>query len=442
MVKCFRMRPTTLLIAAASLLVGFSAETIIGQRGGVFRASRDHPAILYSSGPANNAISRLNRSLRDGTVELEFDEVSGYLRSVLKVLEIPAESQVTVFSQTSFQAELLGMDNPRAIYFADEVAVAFVRGGSLLEVAAQDQQRGTIFYTLEQTPVEKPQFGRNDGCLACHLSWDTLGVPGLQILTTFPMSSDPNAYATGFASDHRSRIEDRWGGWYVTGRHERFAHMGNIPVTDVDNPEATIGIRRPALASLEGQFDLEGYLSASSDIAALMVLEHQTHMVNLLTRIGWEARRIQYRNVTTLAAGGRVVDDGNQTLQEVAVELVDYLLFIDEAPLPTGLESASGFAERFMERGPVDSEGRSLREFDLSDRLFRYPCSYMIYTDMFNALPAMAKDVIYRRLWQVLSGDDQDDIYARLSVGDREAIVEILRETKPDLPRYFHPVSR
>ena len=436
------MRQTAGIVTAAAVLAGLSMVTVVAQRGTTFRASRDHPAILYSSGPVSNAISRLNEQIKSGAVTLRFDDVSGYLRSVLDALDILVESQVAVFSQTSFQEELIGMHNPRAIYFADEVAVAFIRGGDVLEVAAQDRQQGTVFYTLRQIPAETPQFARNDGCLACHLSWNTLGVPGLQVLTTFPMSSDPNAYATGFASDHRSRVADRWGGWHVTGKHKQFPHMGNVPVTDVDDPEATIGQPRTELVSLERRFDLRGYLSPYSDIVALMVLEHQTHMANLITRVGWEARRILYRNEMTVAAGGAVVDDGAHTMREAAIELVDYLLFVDEAPLPVRIEGSSGFAERFAGRGSHDGLGRSLRELDLHERLLRYSCSYMIYTEMFDALPPIIKDAIYQRLWRVLSGDDPDEIYSRLLLADRQAIVEILRDTKPDLPEYFRPVSR
>ena len=438
------MRPTLGLVAAATALTGLSVATVAAQRGGVFRGSRDHPAIQYSSGPVDNAVSRLNRRIRDGAVALTFDGIWGYLPSVLEALDIPVESQVTVFSKTSFQADSISLQNPRAIYFADEVAIAKVPGTKILEVAVQDRRQGSIFYTLEQTRADTPQFTRSDGCLACHLSWDTLGVPGLQVLSTFPMSADPNAYATGFVSDHRSRIEDRWGGWYVTGKEGTFSHMGNVPVTDVEDPLATIGQVRPALASLEGQFDLTEYLSPYSDIVALMALEHQTHMANLITRIGWEARRTAYPNEMTVAPVSAVANDpdGTELLREAAVEVVDYLLFVDEAPLPARIEGSSGFAERLAELGPHDDQGRSLREFDLEKRLLRYPCSYMIYADAFDALPPIAKDLVYQRLWQVLSGQGQNEVYSRLALADRQAIVEILRATKADLPTYFQPVTR
>lgn len=422
-------------MAAAAALAGVAAiVTVHGQPANAFRASRDHPAIAYSTGPVDNAIVDLNRRLGSGAAQLEFDERSGYLRSVLDLLDIPVESQVTVFSPTSNQANLISSTNPRAIYFRDDVAIAWVRGGGELEAAVQDRRQGTIFYDLQQAPDAPRRFERDDQCLACHLTWDSLGVPGLQVLSTFPLTSDPNAYATGFTSDHRARIEDRWGGWYVTGRHEPFVHMGNVEVTDVDDPQAMIGVPRPELPSLDGLFDATGYLAPHSDMAALMVLEHQAHMTNLITQVGWEARRILYRE----AAGGAPAGDGAaELLQESIIYLVDYLLFVDEAPLTRPIAGSGGFAEAFAARGPRDSRGRSLRELDLDRRLMRYPCSYMIYTRAFDALPAPAKAGIYRRLWDVLSGRVTDAVYERLSPADRAAIVEILIDTKPDLPDYF-----
>ena len=194
-------------------------------------------------------------------------------------------------------------------------------------------------------------------------------MPGLQVLSTFPLTSDPNAYATGFVSDHRARIEDRWGGWYVTGRHAPFAHMGNVEVTDVEDPNATIGVPRPELPSLEGLFDLSGYPSAHSDIAALMVLEHQTHMTNLITRVGWEARRILFRDH---GVGGPLDDGGpGSVLHDAVVDMVDYLLFVDEAPLAQPVQGSSAFAAAFAARGPRDGQDRSLRDLDLQRGLMQ-----------------------------------------------------------------------
>ena len=439
------MHPLARTAAVACVLAALGAVTAGAQRGGAFRVSRDTPPIEYSTAPVNNAVSELNRRIEEGTVQLKFEGRSGYLRSVLDALDIPVESQVTVFSHTSFQSPLITPQNPRAIFFADTVAVGWVRGGEVLEVAAQDRQQGTIFYTLRQTEADTLQFTRNDRCLSCHLSWETLGVPGLQVLSTAPLSSDPHAYATGFVSDHRSRLEDRWGGWYVTGTHGSVAHMGNVEVTDVDEPESRVGKVPSELESLEGKFDLDGYPSAHSDIVALMMLEHQAHMTNLITRVGWEARRVLHREQMTASSGGRGSAENSgfrELIRDAAAELVDYLLFLDEAPLAGRIQGSSGFAERFSARGPRDRHGRSLRELDLEQRLLRYPCSYMIYTEAFNALPDLAKDAIYERMWEVLSGQESEYPYTRLSVADRQAIVEILRDTKPDLPAYYQAVTQ
>ena len=103
---------------------------------------------------------------------------------------------------------------------------------------------------------------------------------------------------------------------------------------------------------------------------------------------------------------------------------------------------SSGFTERFQATGPKDAKGRSLRELDLKTRLQKYPCSYMIYSPIFDGLPPVMKDLIYQRLWQVLSGAEKDPRYREaLSLADRQAIVEILKATKPDLPAFFKSVK-
>lgn len=427
------MRPRNLSVACAAVLVIASVTVTVGQRGVPFRGSRDHPAIAYSTGSAHNAITELNQKLHEGRVKLKATGPSGYLRSVLGALDISPTSQLAVFSPTSFQARLINSENPRVIYFNDSVAVGWVRGGDILEVAAQDRRQGVLFYTLDQTEPNTPKFHRNDSCLACHLSWDTLAVPGLQILSTAPLSSDPLAYASGYVSDHRSPLEHRWGGWYVTGQVGSVAHMGNVEVTNVDEPTPVVGTPVPKLGSLTERFDVTGYLSPYSDVVALMVLEHQTHMTNLITRLGWEARRIEFREAANPSAF-------DQLMAEAAVELVDYLLFVDEPLLENPVAGSSGFTRQFIGRGPRDRQGRSLRDFDLETRLFRYPCSYMIYTDAFEALPAMAQTAVYKRMWEVLSGREGDEAYKNLTQADRQAVVDILIDTRPGLPDYFQTV--
>ena len=409
-----------LLLTACIAVAAIAAQA---QFADSFVASRDVPAIAYSTAPVTDRVAALNERLRDGQVKLAFDGRSGYLRSVLDALNVPVESQVTPFAKNSFQAELIDRKNPRAVYFSDEVAVGWVRGADLLEVAAQDPKQGGIFYTIEQKPAAAPEFKRTDNCLACHLSWDTLGVPGFFLMSTLTVPDDPHTYATGFSSDHRRNFDTRWGGWYVTGNIGSLIHMGNVPVSTTSTP-ARAAAR--ALASLDANADMTGFPAHTSDIVALMVLDHQAHMMNLITRTGWEAR---------LARNG----DAKQAarVDEAAVDLVDYLLFVYEAPLTSRVRGTSGFAEKFAALGPVDAKGRSLRQLDLDRRLLKYPCSYMIYSAAFDGMPATAKSAVYRRLWRVLSGQEKGEAYTHLAPADRRAIIEILRDTKKDLPEYF-----
>lgn len=407
------------------------AITLTAQRRDVYIQSRDHAAIRYSTGDVSDPISRLNQQLDEGSARLEFDPVSGYLRSVLDALKVPIDSQALVFSPTSFQAEKVNILNPRAIFFNDTVAVGWVRGADVLEVGAQDPRQGVIFYALEQKASEKPRLQRNNQCLACHLSWDTLGVPGFFTTSMYPLPDDPNAYANGFTTVQGSPLEERWGGWWVTGNHGGARHMGNIAVMPADKGRSKLTNPRAVLPSVAGLFDVQGYPSTYSDVVAMLVLAHQTRMTNMITRLGWEAR----------VAAAAPSADALARVREAAADTVDYLLFVDEATLPGPVSGPSGFAARFSAAGPHDSKGRSLRELDLRRRLFKYPCSYMIYTEAFDALPAPALDAFYTRLWEVLSGKDTQAKYRRLAPADRQAVLEILRDTKKNLPEYFRAAS-
>jgi hypothetical protein len=255
-------------------------------------------------------------------------------------------------------------------------------------------------------------------------------VPGF-ILRSIPTATNGATmpWLGNYTTDHRSRIEERWGGWYVTGDSGSTPHLGNVIITNPNTRELPSSANRGSSApsTLSERVNSEYYLSPHSDIVALLVFDHQARMMNLLIRIGWEARVVAHE---TQAA------PSDNVLRDLAVELVDYLLFIDEAPLD-GIRSVSPFAKTFSARGPRDRHGRSLRDLDLQHRLMRHPCSYMIYSTAFDGLPAEARDAIYRRMSQVLSGQDRSAKYSRLSKEDRRAIVEILRDTKQDLPSYF-----
>jgi hypothetical protein len=407
----------------------------------VFLLWPDHPAIEYTMRPTSDPVSELNRKIQEGEVHLKFEGSQGYLRSLLKELDVPIESQMMVFSKTSVQAIRIEPRNPRALFFNDSVTIGWVPGG-FVEMAVQDPRQGIIFYTLDQHSADKPVFMRRNGCLACHVSYATLGIPGMLVRSVHTAEDGKPVPGLGeYVSDHRSALVERWGGWYVTGKDIAIQHMGNTIFPNPDRSKSTAARNAIGLESLRTRLDTDTYLSPYSDIVALMVFEHQMHMMNLLTRIGWEVRYSSYRQTlrdsTAKATSDTQSEPDVPKLSESVEELVDYLLFIDEAPLPSRIEGTSGFAERFAAEGPNDRHGRSLRQFDLRRRLMRYPCSYMIYSRAFDELPEEARGAIYARMWRILSGQEQGNKYARLSLSDRRAIVEILRETKKGLPPYF-----
>ena len=232
--------------------------------------------------------------------------------------------------------------------------------------------------------------------------------------------------------DHRTPFKERWGGWYVTGSAGSGTHLGNEVA--VNSPKDIAGPVHFASIQMPPRTE---FPNSSSDVVSLMVFEHQMHLMNLLTRFGWDLRAVEWREQHSNPIG-----NASQALTNDVNELVDYLLFVDEAPLPKGIRGSSGFAQLFSSEGPRDSRGRSLRQLDLRQRLMRYPCSYLIYSEAFDSLPTQGHDIIYRRMWEILSGKERFGKHASLSLTDRRNIVAILIATKPGIPAYFAVPSR
>jgi hypothetical protein len=397
-----------------------------------FFSSRRHPAIGYDQ-DTTDVVAELSRKVADGTVRLRFEKNNGYLLSVLDALKIPVETQSLLFSKTSLQSHFIAPTNPRALFYSDEVTVGFIRNASLLEIAAFDPKLGVVFYAIEQQPSERPEIIRSDSCLSCHESRNTMDVPGLLLRSMGVGSGGETMPQFGnFVSDHRSPFAERWGGWFITGSTGSVHHMGNVMLRS-DGSAVSASYAAKPLTSLKDKFDLDGYPTGYSDVAAVMVLDHQATMTNLLTRVGWETRLA----LTQVTKDPKEKGTADRLIGEDSRELVDYMLFVDEAPLAGKFESTSGFATTFAAAAPQDSRGRSLKQLDLVKRLMRYPCSYMIYSRAFDELPRPTKEAIYARLWTILSGKDKTPKYSKLSTADRAAIVSILLDTKKDLPKYF-----
>ena len=396
----------------------------------------DHPAIQYASETGGDPVARLAKKINDGQTELDYASRGlGYLPGLLKELDINVDSQVLVFSKTSIQTEHISPRTPRAIYFNDSTSVGFVRDGAVLEISSLDARQGVKFYSLDTEKRAKPDLANRDDCLRCHQGPVTLGVPGLLVSSVHPNTGTHQEHGSTFMTDHRTPLADRWGGWYVTGTDGSQSNLGNnIKLVDPTKPGGPAGKETQNVTSLAEMFDTASYLAPTSDIVALMVLEHQTRMINLMVRIGWDVRIAQH--------DGKLKEEEKELDAEMD-ELAAYMLFGDEAPLKDAVTGVSTFAKTFPARGPRDKEGRSLRDFDLKTRLFRYPLSYMIYNPAFEGMPDYARERVYRRLYETLTGTKTSigDFPVALSSTERSAILEILRETKPNLPVYWQAAS-
>ena len=374
-------------VALAATIWLLALGLAIAQSRSAFPGMLDqHPAIDYRGGVVSDVVTTVQRDLTAGSGSLAFDGTQGYLRALLNRLNVPVESQILLFSKTGIQHPFTTPENPRALYFNDRVIVGYIPGAPLIEMASHDPTQGVIFQTLKQDGG-KPEFARSDRCLSCHVSVNSLSVPGILVrsMSTAP-DGRPMPQDGSFVIDHRSRLDQRWAGWYVSGAAASVQHMGR---------------------TLPSGMDLSAYPLPTSDIAALLVFDHQGHAINLLTRLGWETR---------VAAGEGRLDFTKGDLGDVLKETVDYFLFAGETAIASPVQAGSAFAKSFSSAGPRDRHGRSLRDLDLQTRLFKYRCSYMIYSPAFDALPSEARATVLARLRERLTDPDT---------------LAILDETKP-----------
>jgi hypothetical protein len=405
--------------------------------------SYEQAPINYNSAPLTDPIARLQAALDAGQAQLKHDDAHGYLASLLEQLNIPVSSQTLVFSKTSLQRDRISPQTPRALYFDDETYVGWVQGSELLEITSTDPNLGPVFYTLDQRRAPggpPPRFVRQaDTCLQCHGSSMTDEVPGLLVRS---VHTDPTGMPILTAGTARvtqeTPVEQRWGGWYVTGTHGDRRHKGNVTAAHRDD-DGPLDVEAGAnLSDLSGKFDATRYLGGGhSDIVALMVLEHQAEAHNLFTRANYQARWAMRDSRAINDALGQSSDELTESAQRrvkgAGERLVRYLLFCDEDLLADRFTGTTSYAADFAARGPRDSKGRSLRDLDLRKRMFRYPLSYLVYSPAFDNLPAPVKEYVQRRLREVLTGQDPSKDFRHISTEDRRAILEILRETKPEL---------
>ena len=396
--------------------------------GSVLVYDRDYPFIHYSDPPEHNDIARLQQRLDAGSVTLTATVQHGYLESILQALNINPDSQTLVFSKTSLQVDAISAATPRAIYFNDDTYVAWVQKTGTLEIVTMDADRGPVFYTVSAAD-SRPDLKREAlRCLTCHDSYSEMGggIPRFLIESTYEVAHDrliPDAVARETVDE--TPIAARWGGWYVSGQDGGALHLGNIQPPATNAPVAFDKVRRGSLASLASLLDTSPYLRNTSDIVALLVLEHQVTVHNLIIRANFKSRMLLTRLLPTGDAAtlhwAQLPAALQTRLDALLAPVADGLALRKAAPLPDKVVGGNGYAAWFQAQGPRDTRGRSLRELDLHTRVFRYPLSFLIYSEGFDALPLFVREHLYEKLAHNLQA----------TPGGRTAF-DILVATKPE----------
>lgn len=389
------------------------------------------PPIKYSETASNDEIAKLAVQIESGDWVVPPSDGKTFLRSVLDKLNVPVESQVLVFSKTSLQNSLINQRNPRAVYFSMDTYVGWVPGGKV-EVIIEDEKLGPVFYVLDPPVGDKPvKISRvTDSCLQCHATSRTSGVPGMLIRSVVPdQNSHPILSAGTTLVTDSTPLKDRWGGWYVSGVADD-PHLGNrwVDETPLDGvnfpPEVT------NLDDLSSLIDTDKYLQPTSDVVALLVLEHQCRTHNLITSAKFNYLRSRYFHQSFGEEKNLDSPEGMswKTADSAAKDLVEAFLFTDEIELGgEGVEGSEAFAEAFAANGVKDAKGKSLREMRLYARIFKNRCSYMIYSKAFQGLPGLVKERVFHRLRVELDSESENHLGSR----EKKTIAGILEETVP-----------
>jgi len=392
------------------------------------------PPIRYRRTATANVVAQLDERIRVGETRLTPDDRGSLLPSLLRELDVPLSSQTLVFSKTSLQQSRISPKSPRAVYFNDDVYIGWVPGG-LIEIAVMDDELGGVFYTLRDRDPGANLLRDRGGCLGCHSTGRTQQVPGF-FVRSIPPDEDGRPRDIGLVSDHRSPFKTRWGGWYVTGTHGEMRHRGNAFALDPDDEESVDTESGANLVSLKDRFSTDRYLTPHSDLVALLVMEHQTQVQNAITAARYEAIKALDSDRVMNEALGRPADHRTDTTTRRIVKagdrLVDHLLMRDDANFTAAVSGTSDFADEFASQGPLDSQGRGLRQLDLKSRLFRYRCSYLIHSTAITALPEPMLDHVRERFLGVLRGEDSSGDFDYLTAEERAEILAILTETGPD----------
>lgn len=382
------------------------------------------PAHEYHTRELNDPFTRLIPDFESGKRELDKSSGKAFIASLLEHLAVPASSQLLVFSRTSLQTRKISGSNPRAMYFNEDVYVGYIPGGKV-EIISLDPELGGIFYIFDiPKGDELPVIERSGRCMNCHAVAETRRIPGLSIRSVIPGSNWGKLVSFRDKQiGHQIPLSERFGGYHVTGNPGLTEHKGNL-IGEKVGGEIVTEMIEPGT-----QFDWSAYLTGTSDILPHLLLEHQAGFMNLVLEASYRARTYQH------IGRGEIKPEHLEVLNGLAGELVRYLLFADEAKFPEGgIRVDPQYREEFLADRRQASNGTSLKDLDLETRLFKHRCSYLIYSDVFQATPDLFRQHVYQLIGEAIQIEKPDPDFAYLSDTEKKAIRDILRETLSDLP--------
>jgi hypothetical protein len=383
----------------------------------------DLPPVGYSDTPATDRVGMLAAKWRDLPAGSPLERV----REILKELEVPEASQILVFSKTSKQNGLIHPGNPRALYFSKDCYVGYVPGGAV-EVAVQDPRLGPVFYHVDIGNGSRPITVERDTseCLSCHATGRTENVPGLLVRSVYPDEDGHPLLAMGSELvTQQTPIPQRWGGYWVTGAVS-LPHLGNRSYEEAGSSDPSVN----QLVDLKGKIAPGKYPRLTSDIVALMVLEHQCQAHNLLTAASMNYRRAYHLGKVVAPDSDPDQGTAGRVAEQAAEKIVKCFLFDGEADQGAdGVEGDDAFQKQFAAAVPRTAAGESLADFQLNTRLFKHRCSYMIYSEAFRNLPESVKTRVISRLRKIFQSTDGADDHPDMKLPERQRIFRILSET-------------
>lgn len=401
------------------------------------------PPHEYYEGDSQDPVSILVRRIEAGEKTPDFSSHRAFVDWLLAELEIPPASQTIVFSRTGLQRKVVNPRNPRALFFNDETYMTWIPGG-MVELASYDPDRGPLFFLLQGSDDAKPEkvhFNRRESCLnGCHAGSATNYLPGLLARSLHvdaegnPTHVDKAGIVVNAISNHENMfhtmpLEERWGGWFVTGDQGKTGHIGNLLFPVRGGPPAPA----PSLEETEASYPH----GPSSDILPLLVQDHQIGLLNTLYESLYRWRTALFLANETRAAEGlpalaQLEPAALVDLQPKLDKSIKQFLFAGEAPLPEGgVGGDPAFVEAFRASRVEDSKGRSLRDFDLKSRLMKHRCSHMILSPQFRGMPSEFRSLIHARIREVLTAKPAIAGFEHLAEDERVALIEILDETVP-----------